>query len=303
MQKLNSAEFSQALVETWDDALQKEAFLPGLRTVGRALGGASDTLRRASGPVGQLVSKIPGVKGVGEHFGKAHVREAWTGRGAGALMGAGVGAAHGAATAPEGARGAGAVRGAILGGAAGLAGGQLATRAGRQQVTRAVQRQAHSLTGYAPRTQAQIVAGKSRFGGRGWTGKEREEAYKRMLAPGTEVSPEMQRAAQEGLTSIPGVMRGFATKGKRLETLKNIGRVQGPLGIGMTGIMAAPAIAEGVRTGDPAVVGQAIGSSAGYVAGGALPVVGNFALGETLGSVGKRVGAGIGRLTGKGTQG
>lgn len=73
---------------------------------------------------------------------------AWAGR----LIGAGIGAAGGgyAGSQTAGDPTSGAIRGAMLGGLAGLAGGQIATKAGRGQVQRFGQRQLHGVTGYMP---------------------------------------------------------------------------------------------------------------------------------------------------------
>lgn len=87
---------------------------------------------------------------VGRALTKTPEATAWTGRGAGALGGAALGAGLGAAGAPEGERGKRALVGALTGGALGLGGGQFATQAGRQQAKRFGQRQLHSVTGYMP---------------------------------------------------------------------------------------------------------------------------------------------------------
>lgn len=285
--------FSTALVDEWEDLLMKEAapsagqFLrQGGRLLSRAAGGAG---RAISGAVrGQLGS-------AGKYLRDPKMQEIWKGRAGGMAVGSGLGAIRGAARAEEGRKGKGALRGAIQGATLGLAGGQLATGAGRRQVGRLMQHQAHGLTGYMPRTEEQIAAGASRFG-RGWSPEARVKAVEAMRG---ELTPEMRAAAEKGLTSIPGIAKGLVTKGDRLETLKRTALSSGKGGLAFSGIMAAPGIVSAAKSGDPESVGQAIGSTAGYTVGAPLPYVGNLALGSVGGRVGGAIGRGVGYLTGR----
>lgn len=81
-------------------------------------------------------------------------KQAGISAGWGRAIGAGVGALGGGllgqSQAPEGAETSGMIRGALLGAGAGLAGGQLATKAGRTQALQFGQRQLHGATGYLP---------------------------------------------------------------------------------------------------------------------------------------------------------
>ena len=285
MQKLNSAQFTQAMLEEWEGGMEKEAIVGRLAVGARNL--IAPLIGKATGAVQQSTAKYltPTVKTI------------WKGRLGGAGVGAGLGAAHGAATAEPGDRGAGAIRGAIKGSLLGLAGGQLATQAGRQQVKRVAQRQAHALTGYVPRTEAQVARGVGRFG-KGMTAKERQAAFQRFLPEGAEMSPGMQEAAARGLTSVPGLAKGLMTKGQRLQNLRTAVKSQGAVAPLTMAALGAPAVIAGAKGGDPGQLGEAVGSTLGYIAGTPIPIAGNIAAGSALGAVGKRIGTGIGRLAG-----
>jgi hypothetical protein len=299
MRKLGNAHFTNAFLEEVEQ-LTKEgwSFRP------RGLDVAQQAVRAIGGLPG-ISHAVGGAVGTGKkvlkHFGKADVQQAWKGRGAGAALGAAVEGARGAATAEEGQRGAAGLRGAIRGAMIGTAAGQLATGAGRRQVVRATQRQAHALTGYTPRTQEQIARGVGRFG-QGMTPRERLQAFQGMVGD-ARLADGMQEAAYRGLTSIPGVVKGLATKGHRLQNLKTSIKAPGTGSALMMSALAAPAIAEGVQTGDAASVGRNIGSTVGYIGGGAIPIAGNLAAGSALGRVGEGIGKGVGRLLGQNPQG
>lgn len=288
MQKLNSAQFTQAVLEAWEGGIEKEA-LAGAQTIGKGL-------RYLASPIGKGVGALKeSLKGQLTPTAK----EIWKGRLGGAGAVGALGAAHGAATAEPGERGAGAVRGAIKGGLLGLAGGQLATRAGQQQVKRVAQRQVHGLTGYVPRTQAQVARGVGRFG-RGMTPAERVAAFQQMVGEG-KLSPGMANAAARGLTSLPGIAKSLATggiTGSRGEVLRSALKAQGAAAPLTMAALGAPAVVAGVQGRNPGEVGEAVGSTLGYIAGTPVPIVGNVVGGSALGSVGRRIGTGIGRLTG-----
>ena len=254
--------------------------------------------------VSQMLKKAPGAaKGVSS---------ANMGRLTGAGIGAGVGAAGGAAANPED-RGAGALRGALLGGVAGVAGGQFLSRAGRGQAKRFGQRQLHGMTGYIPRSATQKAQGIG-FAGKGLTGDQRVAALKnigmdvggKVTNKGQAISEAMKnqtisknlpkkwrerlakmevggiqarrQAAEQGLTSIPGVVKGMAKN--PLQTLKTGFTAQGPTGMLLATVPTAAMIPGAVRGqgygsdeyGGKGGVGKLVGENLGYAALGAAPI-------------------------------
>jgi hypothetical protein len=222
-----------------------------------------------------------------------------------ALIGAGVGALGGAATADEGDRLHGALRGALggaaVGGAVGGAGrayrdthllskqplstgeavvgtvkrlGEGAVRFGKRQI--------HGLTGaYADPAQTGIRSSveaarrselvEKRLADRlkdvadpAHAQKLREGAQKELHGL-KEWGQQGDAALKAGVTSIPGVARGLATKGKRVETLKALGHemtgggglmsVGGALGVGLP---AATGVADLARGDESAQGGRTI---------------------------------------------
>lgn len=212
-----------------------------------------------------------------------------------ALLGAGLGAAAGAATADEGDRLHGALRGALggaaVGGAAGGAGrayrdthllsptplstGQAiagtAKRLG-EGVVRFGKRQIHGLTGaFADPAQTGIRSSveaarktdlvQKRLADRLKDVSDPAKAQKLREAAHSEVSrlkewgEQGDRALKAGVTSLPGVVRGLATKGKRLETVKALGHemtgggglmsMGGALGVGLPLATGAADLARG----------------------------------------------------------
>jgi hypothetical protein len=107
----------------------------------------------------------------------------WTGRLVGAGLGATAGGLYGYKTNPEDQRTFGAIKGAITGGVAGLAGGQVATKAGRGELQRFGQRQLHGLTGYLP--------------GRGLLGRGPEGTKFWQLGAKTNITPAQRMEAME----------------------------------------------------------------------------------------------------------
>lgn len=116
---------------------------------------------------------------------------------------------------------------------------------------------------------------------------------------GKELDPGLAAAAERGLTSIPGIARGLATKGQRVENLRRAVMSQGWQAPALTAALTVPAAVGAVKSGDPAALGETIGTNVGYLVGSPLPFVGNVVAGEALGGVGKKIGKGIGRLTGR----
>jgi hypothetical protein len=254
---------------------------------------------------------------------------AGAGRLVGTGIGAGVGAAGGAAANPEDRTG-GALRGALLGGVAGLAGGQVATKAGRGQVKRFGQRQLHGMTGYVPRTAAQKAQGIG-FAGKGLSADQRVAALKNIgmdvgskvtnrskalreamenqvlvkkLSPnvrkrlaGMEVGgiEARRRAAEQGLTSIPGVLKGMAKN--PLQTLKTGFQSQGPTGMMLATVPTAMMIPGAVsgkgygseEYGGRGGVGKMIGENLGYAALGAAPIAPMIAGAALAGKAGELI--------------
>lgn len=206
----------------------------------------------------------------------------------GAAIGGGAGYALGGGDSdvpPEqqaGARRASAIRGALLGAAGGYA-SPLLTAGGRQRAAEGAkkfyQREKHGLIGGKP--PKHLTAGLK--------GKELLDA----------------RAAQKaGLTSIPGIVRGMATKPG--STLRSAWQQAGTLGK----VMSAADLAMGAKdVFDPTVpggkaekAGRLLGSSGGYLLGGRLPFLGSMAFAAGTGALGKYVGRGVDKLTGSGQQ-
>lgn len=252
------------------------------------------------------------------------------GRLAGTGVGAGIGAVGGAATSDPENRVGGALRGAMLGGVAGLGAGQIATKAGRGQVKRFGQRQLHGVTGYVPRSTQQKAKGIS-FTGKGLTGEQRAQALKNIgmdvgektvnktkalqeamegqtitkglpkkwrerLAKAEVAGVEARRtAAEEGLTSIPGVLKGMATR--PLHTLKTGFVAQGPAGMALTALPTAMMIPGAVsgqgygseEYGGKGGLGKFVGENVGYTALGAVPMVPMMAGAALAGKAGQLI--------------
>lgn len=266
--------------------------------------------------------------------------QAGIGRLAGTGIGAGLGAAGGAAT-NEDDRVGGALRGALYGGAAGLAGGQLATGMGRRQVKHIGQRQLHGMTGYMPRTKAQKARGVSVFGKglskdervgalkqigmdvgeRGDRGKAVQKAlesqsitkslpksWRERLAKAEVSGAEARReAAEKGLTSIPGVVKGMAKN--PIKTLKTGFVSQGPVGMALAATPMAttvPGLVSGEGLGEgysgPGGAGKLIGENIGYTALGALPMAPMMVGGQLAAKAGELAHRGIKGVVNKGQQ-
>lgn len=263
---------------------------------------------------------------------------AWTGR----LVGAGIGALGGGLlgrhAAPEDQKNLGTVRGAILGGIGGLGAGQFATKAGRGEALQFGQRQLHGATGYMPGrglfgrgVEGKQLTGSDRvkalegMGFKFTKGKDMKSALKEsekevskgvisgIMPKGVQkfwtkrhASAELarRRAAEAGMTSIPGLLKGYAGRGlpvagKALtpwQAAKTNLKAPGiAMGVGVPALMTAQSLSEYGQTGD---TGQLVGSLAGNVAlgaGGALPLAATMGLGSAVGGAGRLAARGVSR--------
>lgn len=252
--------------------------------------------------------------------------------GIGRLMGAGVGAMGGAVaggSADKENPGAGALKGALIGAGLGAGAGQLSTRMGRGQVKRIGQRQLHGLTGYVPTTAAQRAKGVSRFG-RGLGKEERVKALKDIgmdvgsrkstvrdaldqqvfskrlppkwreaLAKAESAGVKARRhASEQGYTSIPGVLKGLATR--PVDTLKTGLVSQGPAGM-LLGVAPAAAMVPGAIRGEgygseysnQGGMGRFVGENLGYTAFGAVPLAPMIAGAALAGKAGEFIHKGV----------
>lgn len=305
----------------------------GLTSAKAAPGGVASYIKAAPGKALTSAKEAPGkAKEWMRQGGRA---DRAVGRLATSGLGAGTGAAYGAATGEEGNRLQRAIGGAVLGGAAGLAAGQLVTGAGRRQLERATHRQIHGLTGVVPQRSLTGFSAPGRFNApvaktrlrdtfsrkgtskfKDMSDQDKLKALNRLgVNTGTDASGKVlvdsagkatgetaRKAALSGLTSVPGFMKGLATK--PIETLRTGTAAGGLMGAGIMGALTVPQIPHALKrtehSGRAENIGQLIGETTGYVAGGAVPIAGNLALGAGLGAAGKYIGRGIGRLTGIG---
>jgi hypothetical protein len=192
------------------------------------------------------------------------------GSGAGrAIAGGLVGAGTGAATAGEGNR----LQGALLGAGIGAGGGYaapLVTRAGRRRALEGVKhigrKAKHEVTGRGP---APIRKGLS----------QKEVARHRA-------------ADKAGLTSIPGVLKGVATR--PLSTLKSSWQHAGGLGkamaIGDLALGAPHIMDKATQEGTAEKTLGTLGTAGGYLLGGRMGLLGSMALGSGMGFLGSRAG-------------
>lgn len=96
---------------------------------------------------------------------------------------------------------------------------------------------------------------------------------------------------EEGMTSIPGLARGYATKpGMALKA--NLLAPGAIMGVGLPLAFAAPGVAEGVQQRDVRPVARSLVETAGYALGGGLPMLTAF-------GVGSGFSAGAGKLFGE----
>ena len=103
-----------------------------------------------------------------------------------------------------------------------------------------------------------------------------------------------QQLAEEGLTSLPGVIKGYATGGNlgRAGVLKANLLAPGVVaGTTLPAAFAAPGIVQGVQERDPRIAAKAVADSASYSLFGGLPLLTGMAAATGLS-------AGAGRLIG-----
>lgn len=215
----------------------------------------------------QLLQRLRGGAGYIPHL----LGKAW-GHGLGrAALGGATGAAVGAATAPPEERARRAILGGLLGAGAGYA-APLATRAGRERAAEHAKylgsKAKHEVTGLG---QAPMKPGAK------FTGKELDE---------------LRAAEAAGLTSVPGVIKGMATK--PLQTLKSAWQGAGGLGKAMTladVAMSVPHIRDpNTEEGTGSKVMGTLGRSTGYMLGGRMGLLGSSILGSGLGYLGGKAG-------------
>lgn len=190
-----------------------------------------------------------------------------------AIAGGAVGAAGGAAADSDNR-----LRGALMGGLLGAGGGYaapLVTRAGRKQALEGLKfrgaKLKHEITG---RGRAPVKGAKT---GQGYDPVKAQE---------------IRKLEALGLTSVPGAIKGMATK--PLQTLKGAWKHSGGLGKAMAVgdvAMGVPHVLDAstqAGTGEKAL--GTLGSSAGYLLGGRMGMLGSMALGSGLGFLGGRAG-------------
>ena len=113
-----------------------------------------------------------------------------------------------------------------------------------------------------------------------------------------------RRIAEEGMTSVPGLVRGYMGKspGKisPLEAARlNLAAPGVAMGVGIPLTMTAQSAGEYAQTGDEAALARGLASNVGYAAGAGLPMLAAMGLGSAAGGAGELVGRGVQRLRGK----
>lgn len=202
----------------------------------------------------------------------------WNSGMARAGIGAALGGAAGALTSNPEERKGGAIRGAVLG-AMGGAAAPIVTQAGRQKFKEGLKRfykaQIHSVTGKGSMP----------------------------VSPGLS-SAELalqQKAQQAGLTSIPGVVKGLASKpGSTLvNAWKGSGRLGQAFAVGDLALSAPGLMQNDPNRGLGEKTLGTIGTTGGYLLGGRMPILGSMLLATGAGAIGKRLGRGIDYLSGR----
>jgi hypothetical protein len=193
-----------------------------------------------------------------------------------------------------------AIGGAVIGGAAGLIPGQFLSRAGRQQAERFGQRQVYSLTGIAPKGSRTGYATADKLNPN--TGDAVKDRLTTARTLGYSDSPDMEKAIQKGIHTVPGFLKGVVTQ--PVDTLRHgavaFGKPGAVLGLGAMGLGVPGAIKNTSESGRAENIGRLAGETVGYIGGMPVPIVGNMALGAGLGQVGGAAGRAFGRLTGIG---
>jgi len=252
----------------------------------------------------------------------------------GNVIGAGLGALggglYGRSTAPEGAETGGAIGGALKGAVVGALGGQFATKAGQGEALRFGQRQLHGMTGYLPGrgilgTKGQALAPTDRLKALEGIGFDfqhgsKKQIQKRMaegVAKGkiTKYLPQNvqnfmasrqassalanRQLAEEGMTSIPGLARGYTRGGASGKvtpwqaTKMNLTAPGLAMGVGIPGLMSYQAVKEYRETGDKRRLASNLAGNAGFALGGALPMTAMMGLGAAGGAAGNLIGRGV----------
>jgi hypothetical protein len=106
-------------------------------------------------------------------------------------------------------------------------------------------------------------------------------------------------AAREGLTHLPGVLKGLAKD--PLHTMNVARKTMGtPMTVAMAGLplMGVPGAMKDETGHRGERIGKSLGEAVGFVAGAPVPIVGNIAVGSALGHAGQMLGRGADYLTG-----
>lgn len=242
----------------------------------------------------------------------------------GALATGAAGAGMGYLTAPPEERTRRAILGGMIGAGTGAVGGLAATQAGRRWATQLGQRQLHGMTGYLPGRgvlgqKGPALTPKQRtdlMKQMGWQLPSEQEAAKQfregmitkrldptkgvgkfLLGRRTAQAQAERRLAEEGLTSIPGLIKGYAgktpSKLSPLEVAKlNVAAPGLAMGVALPVMSTAEAAKEYKRTGDPRALAANIASNVPLALAGGIPIAPNILLGTGLGE-------GAAALTGK----
>jgi len=108
-----------------------------------------------------------------------------------------------------------------------------------------------------------------------------------------------RRLAESGMTSLPGLARGYAGRAgmSPLEAAKlNITAPGMAMGAVLPAAMAAQSGAELAQTGDVRQFAQGLGETAGWTLAGGMPIGASMALGTLAGKGGEALGYGVERL-------
>jgi len=104
--------------------------------------------------------------------------------------------------------------------------------------------------------------------------------------------------AEEGMTSIPGLVRGYLRGGVSgkltpLQAAKmNLTAPGLAMGVGLPLAFTGQSVAEYANTGDEAALAKNLASNVGFAAGGGLPMAAAMGLGSATGAIGGLVGKG-----------
>lgn len=286
---------SEHLMQAFHDALRKEAGFaelvaraaPRLRAAGSLAGVGAAGGALLGGGAGAL-GKYREAKEEGASSGQAAMSAlggGLSGAGKGALLGTAAGAGAGALTG----------RGAALAARPGALGG--AARFG--------QRQTHALTGMLRPNELEAVGG-----GASSARKALEAARSSGVGVGRaeRAFDAAERVQNMGLTSVPGYLRGVKEHGlvnalgaSVREQLSGSPTMYGAF-LGLPAAMAVKTLASKEAPDGPGKgerFGESAGNLVGGLAGSAMPIVGNIAVGSAGAGVGRVVGRGIDRLRGR----